>query len=152
MALHLRGHLGSHNLKMFRDRVDALVANRSTRLILHCAGLQALSGVAIGAFASLQRKLRLLGGDMVLLKLPPQAAESFCRLGFSDLLPVAAEIDEATSYLLGTGEIVSEGIFPHVLQCPACETKLRADRSGRFRCSSCQAILAINNGAQVFAA
>ena len=152
LVLHLRGHIGPHNVESFRERTEAVVDAGFVSLILHCAGLQVLSGTAIGAFAALHRELRLRGGDLVLLKLQPQAGEPFRLLGFADLMTVATELSEAVSYLSGTGRAAPAGIFPHVLECPACARRLRAVKSGRFRCSSCQAILAINNGAQVFAA
>ena len=151
VILYLRGRISPRNLATFRSRAGALVEAGFTRLILHCAELQLVAGTATGAFASLQRALRLRNGNLVLLKLPPEEVESYRSLGFTALFSIATELDEATSYLAGTGQAESAGVFPNLIQCPSCGTKLRASRSGRFRCSSCQGILAINNGAQVFA-
>lgn len=152
LILHLRGHIGPHNVESFREQTEEVMDTGFLRLILHCAGLQTLSGIAIGAFASLHRKLRLRGGDLVLLQLQPQASELFRLLGFADLVTVATELSDAASSLSTPGQTNTEGIFPQVLACPACDTWLRAAKPGRFRCSSCQVVLAINNGAQAFAA
>ena len=43
------------------------------------------------------------------------------------------------------GAPVAESIFPKVFACPMCTKHLRATRSGRFRCSECKSILAIND-------
>ena len=111
-----------------------------------------LSGTAIGAFATLQRELRQRGGDLVLLNLQEPEHEQLRLLGFADLFTVAAGLEEAVSGLSSPGENSPAVLFPHVLECPACTARLRAVKPGRFRCSSCQAVLAINHGAQVFAA
>lgn len=152
MALHLSGRIGADDLDRFRDRACAAAQAGFDRLILDCAGLSELSGTAIGAFAGLQRTLRLRGGDVALAALPEPAGDLFRQLGFADLFAVAAEIDEAASLLAAPERTGPAVLFPHVVECPACSARLRAVKSGRFRCSQCQAVLAINNGAQVFAA
>lgn len=152
MALHLSGRLGADDLDRFRDRTGAAVHAGFVRLILDCAGLRELSGAAIGAFAGLQRTVRLRGGDLALAALPEPAGDLFRLLGFADLFAVAVELDEAVALLAAPERTAPAVLFPHVVECPACSARLRAVKSGRFRCSQCQAVLAINNGAQVFAA
>jgi len=152
-VLHLGGRIDSDNVGLFRDRTDAVLLEAGcSRLVLDCAALHALSGTAIGAFAACQRRLRTRGGDLVLLNLQEPDREFFRLLGFADLITVAADLEEATAHLDSRGQASRGLLFPHVLECPTCTTRLRAVKPGRFRCSSCQAILAINHGAQVFAA
>ena len=151
-VLHLGGRIDPTNVGRFRDRCDAVVEAGYLRLILECTALDTLSGTAIGAFAALQRHLRRRGGDLVLLNLREPDHELFRLLGFADLIPVALDVEEAVSHLASPGQAAPAVLFPHVLECPTCMTRLRAVKPGRFRCSSCQAVLAINHGAQVFAA
>ena len=158
MTLHLSGRLGADDLDRFRDRAGAALEAGFVRLILNCAGLRELTGAAMGAFAALQRTLRLRGGDVALVALPEPAGgpfrtgDPFRLLGFADLFTVAAKIDEAVARLTAADRPAPAVIFPRVVECPACAARLRTVKSGRFRCSQCQAVLAINNGAQVFAA
>ena len=158
MTLHLSGRLGADDLDRFRDRAGAALEAGFVRLILNCAGLRELTGAAMGAFAALQRTLRLRGGDVALVALPEpvggpfRTGGPFRLLGFADLFTVAAKIDEAVARLTAAGRPAPSAIFPRVVECPACAARLRTVKSGRFRCSQCQAVLAINNGAQVFAA
>ena len=41
-------------------------------------------------------------------------------------------------------------LFPKIFACPVCSKKLKATKAGRFRCSECKTILAIDNQGQVF--
>ena len=41
-------------------------------------------------------------------------------------------------------------VFPKIFKCPICGKKLKATKPGRFRCSECKTILAIDNSGQVF--
>ena len=165
--LRLGGRIDPMDVQRFRQRSDAAVAAGHLRLILDCTALHTLSGAAIGAFAALQRRLRKRGGDLVLLNLREPEREFFRLLGFADLLAVAMDLEEAVSHLASPGQAppgqappgqatprqaAPAVLFPHVLECPTCTTRLRAVKPGRFRCSSCQEVLAINHGAQVFAA
>ena len=155
--LRLGGRIDPMDVQRFRQRSDAVVAAGHLRLILDCTALHTLSGAAIGAFAALQRRLRKRGGDLVLLNLREPERQFFRLLGFADLLAVAMDLEEAVSHLATPRQATPRQaapavLFPHVLECPTCTTRLRAVKPGRFRCSSCQEVLAINHGAQVFAA
>ena len=155
--LRLGGRIDPMDVQRFRQRSDAVVVAGHLRLILDCTALHTLSGAAIGAFAALQRRLRKRGGDLVLLNLREPERQFFRLLGFADLLAVAMDLEEAVSHLAPHGQATPRQaapavLFPHVLECPTCTTRLRAVKPGRFRCSSCQEVLAINHGAQVFAA
>ena len=155
--LRLGGRIDPMDVQRFRQRSDAVVAAGHLRLILDCTALHTLSGATIGAFAALQRRLRKRGGDLVLLNLREPERQFFRLLGFADLLAVAMDLEEAVSHLATPRQATPRQaapavLFPHVLECPTCTTRLRAVKPGRFRCSSCQEVLAINHGAQVFAA
>lgn len=40
--------------------------------------------------------------------------------------------------------------FPKIFSCPVCSKRLKATKSGRFRCSECKSILAVDKKARVF--
>ncbi|MCP4178729.1 MAG: anti-sigma F factor antagonist, partial [bacterium] len=48
------------------------------------------------------------------------------------------------------GTTPKSDIFPKIFRCPICSKKLKASKAGRFRCSECKTILAIDNSGQVF--
>ncbi|MBE6350425.1 MAG: anti-sigma F factor antagonist, partial [Spirochaetaceae bacterium] len=45
---------------------------------------------------------------------------------------------------------LESSVFPKIFACPVCSKKLKAVKSGRFRCSECKTILAIDEQGQVF--
>jgi len=83
------------------------------------------------------------GGDIVLLEIQPKVYEVFQLLGFSQFFNIKDTTEEAVSFFKN-GSPVSSSIFPKVFACPVCTKRLRATRSGRFRCSECKSILAID--------
>jgi len=63
-----------------------------------------------------------------------------------------AVLEDAIKFFQGGGstEATENGIFPKTFNCPICSKRLKASRAGRFRCSECKTILAIDNSGQVF--
>jgi ribosomal protein L37AE/L43A len=55
---------------------------------------------------------------------------------------------EAVSFFQNGVQI--ENFFPKIFSCPICSKKLKAVRSGRFRCRGCNSILAVNSQGKVF--
>ena len=56
---------------------------------------------------------------------------------------------EEAIYFFSEEPVVQESFFPKVFACPVCAKKLKATKAGRFRCSECKSILAIDNQGQV---
>ena len=88
----------------------------------------------------------------MLLEIQPKVYEVFQLLGFSQFFNIKDTAEDAVKFYKGGA--VAEGagadLFPKTFGCPICSKKLRAARPGRFRCSECKTILAIDNGGQVF--
>ena len=63
---------------------------------------------------------------------------------------IKENLDEAVSFFAARGEEGKGTIFPRIFKCPICSKKLKASKPGRFRCSECKTILAIDNAGQVF--
>ena len=88
------------------------------------------------------------GGDVVLLEIQPKVYEVFQLLGFSQFFNIKNSTEEAINFFSEGGPATSS-IFPLVIECPVCRKKLRATKAGRFRCSGCKSILAINERGEV---
>ena len=88
------------------------------------------------------------GGDIVLLEIQPKVYEVFQLLGFSQFFNIKNSTEEAIGFFSQGGQTASS-VFPLVIECPVCSKKLRAIKSGRFRCSGCKSILAINERGEV---
>mgnify|MGYP003468052950 CR=1 FL=1 len=88
------------------------------------------------------------GGDVVLLEIQPKVYEVFQLLGFSQFFNIRNNQEEATSFFTN-GEGILPDVFPAIVSCPVCRKKLKATKAGRFRCSGCKSIIAIDSDAEI---
>ena len=142
LVLYLTGYIDTYNSRA----IDA----GFIRLIFSAAGLNYVSSTGIGSFTAFLKAVKPRGGDLVLLEIQPKVYEVFQLLGFSQFFNIKDSLNEAVEFFSKKGEAGASDIFPKIFQCPICSKKLKATKSGRFRCSECKTILAIDNSGQVF--
>jgi len=88
---------------------------------------------------------------LVLLEIQPKVYEVFQLLGFSQFFNIKDNLEEVHRLLPQQGTASEKtSVFPKIFSCPICSKKLKAVKPGRFRCSECKTILAIDNAGQVF--
>ena len=150
LVLHLTGYIDTYNSNFFQKRVSKVVDGGFTRLIFHCGGLNYVSSTGIGSFTAFLKSVKPRGGDIVLLQIQPKVYEVFQLLGFSQFFNIKDSLEEAVRFYKQTGTQTSSGVFPKIFKCPICSKKLKAGKPGRFRCSECKTILAIDSSGQVF--
>ena len=107
-----------------------------------------VSSTGIGSFTVFLKTVKPKGGDVVLVEIQPKVYEVFQLLGFSQFFTIKQTSEEVIAYF-ASGPSKSSDIFPAVITCPICQKKLRAPKPGRFRCSGCRSILAIDKNAEV---
>jgi anti-anti-sigma factor len=149
LILYLNGYIDTYNSNYFQKRVIKAVEKGFIKLIFQCSGLNYVSSTGIGSFTAFLKSVRPRGGDLVLLEIQPKVYEVFQLLGFSQFFNIRENLDESINYFR-SGATESVSLFPKVFVCPICSKKLKALKPGRFRCSECKTILAIDNGGQVF--
>ncbi len=150
LILYLTGYIDTYNSNFFQKRVNRAVEAGFTRLVFHCGGLNYVSSTGIGSFTAFLKAVKPRGGDLVLLEIQPKVYEVFQLLGFSQFFNIKDNLDEAIEFFSkGTTKVESD-LFPKIFKCPICSKKLKATKPGRFRCSECKTILAIDNTGQVF--
>jgi hypothetical protein len=118
-------------------------------LIFNCSALNYVSSTGIGSFTVFLKIVKPKDGDVVLLEIQPKVYEVFQLLGFSQFFNIKSSAEEAMSYFSAGGSSAPSSTFPLIISCPVCNKKLRATKAGRFRCSGCRSILAINDGGEV---
>jgi anti-anti-sigma factor len=150
LILHLTGYIDTYNSGYFQKRVQKVIEAGYNRLIFECAGLNYVSSTGVGSFTSFLKALKTRGGDLVLMGIQPKVYEVFQLLGFSQFFNIKDTIENAVSFFTKGSANSDESIFPKVFGCPICSKKLKALKPGRFRCSECKTILAIDNAGQVF--
>ena len=149
VILYLNGYIDTYNSSFFQKRVSAVVDAGYTNLIFNCAALNYVSSTGIGSFTAFLMLVKPKGGDVVLLEIQPKVYEVFQLLGFSQFFNIKDSLDDAIHFF-NQEVAVEDEIFPKIFSCPVCSKRLKATKAGRFRCSECKTILAIDNQGQVF--
>lgn len=145
IILYLNGYIDTYNSAFFQKSLAKLVEADFYNVIFNCNALNYVSSTGIGVFTTFLKTVRQKGGDIVLLEVTPNVAEVFQLLGFSQFFNMKPTLEQAIAYF-GKGEKSERfSVFPKIFACPICSKKLKASKSGRFRCSECKSILSIND-------
>lgn len=145
----LNGYIDTYNSVYFQKQIGKIVSAGFVNLIFNCASLNYVSSTGIGSFTAFLKLVKPKGGDIVLLNIQPKVYEVFQLLGFSQFFNIKETLTQATEHFK-KGAPVENSIFPKVFNCPVCSRRLKATKSGRFRCSDCKSILAIDQQGHVF--
>lgn len=146
--IYLNGYIDTYNSNFFQKKITKIVEAGYVNLIFNCSALNYVSSTGIGSFTVFLKLVKPKGGDVVLLEIQPKVYEVFQLLGFSQFFNIKENTEEAINFFKN-GAPVTNSVFPKIFGCPVCGKKLRATRAGRFRCSECKSILAIDNSAHV---
>lgn len=149
LVFYLTGYIDTYNSNYFQKRVSRGIESGYLRLIFHCAGLNYVSSTGIGSFTAFLKAVKPKGGDLVLLEIQPKVYEVFQLLGFSQFFNIRENLEEAVSHFSRSAQASRREVFPKIFKCPICAKKLKATRSGRFRCSECKTIITIDRAGQV---
>ena len=149
LVIYLNGYIDTYNSSFFQKRISKVVETGFVNLIFNCSSLNYVSSTGIGSFTAFLKLIKPKGGDIVLLEIQPKVYEVFQLLGFSQFFNIKDSLTDAINFFK-QGAPVAESIFPKIFSCPVCSKRLKATRAGRFRCSECKSILAIDQHGQVF--
>ncbi|MDR2509230.1 MAG: STAS domain-containing protein [Spirochaetaceae bacterium] len=150
LILSLSGYIDTYNSASFQKRTTKAVESGFNKLIFNCGGLNYVSSTGIGSFTTFLKMVKAASGDLVLVDVQPKVYEVFQLLGFSQFFNIKDSVKEAEAFFKGNGAEKASMSFPQVFDCPICGKKLKAVKAGRFRCSECKTILAIDETGQIF--
>jgi len=149
LMLTLAGYIDTYNSNFFQDCIQKAIDSGYIKLIFNCSGLNYVSSTGIGSFTTFLKAVKPQGGDIVLVDIQPKVFEVLQLLGFSQFFNIIDSMDDATQFFKATRSTEKISVFPKVISCPVCYKKLKAMKPGRFRCSECKSILAIDDNGQV---
>jgi len=147
--IYLSGYIDTYNSSFFQKQVSKVIEAGYINLIFNCSSLNYVSSTGIGSFTVFLKVVKPKGGDVVLLEIQTKVYEVFQLLGFSQFFNIKSTAEEAVAFFSNGGTQTQNSVFPLVISCPVCNKKLRATKSGRFRCSGCRSILAISDSGEV---
>lgn len=149
MYIYLSGYIDTYNSSFFQKQVTKVIEAGYVNLVFNCSSLNYVSSTGIGSFTVFLKVVKPKGGDVVLLEIQPKVYEVFQLLGFSQFFNIKNSAEEAISFFSSGGTSSSSSKFPMVISCPVCNKRLKATKSGRFRCSGCRSIIAIKESGDV---
>lgn len=101
VILALRGHCEPDDLKALRAKIDDLVAEGTRKLCINFAGLSFLGSTALGYLVEAHRRLRDLGGTLVLSE-PSRFFDATIRtLELHHIFEIFPHDDAAMQHLAG---------------------------------------------------
>jgi anti-anti-sigma factor len=152
LILTLSGYIDTYNSALFQKRVTKAIDSGFTHLIFDCGGLNYVSSTGIGSFTQFLKTIKALKGELVLLDVQPKVYEVFQLLGFSQFFTTATTLEDALQKLTNIQDNNQQEPtpFPRIFECPVCRKRLKAVKSGRFRCSGCKTILSIDDTGLVY--
>jgi len=149
LMLALTGYIDTYNSNFFQKRIQKAIEAGFVRLIFQCGSLNYVSSTGIGSFTTFLKAVKPQGGDLVMMDIQPKVYEVFQLLGFSQFFNIRDSLEDSISFFHSEPIKDKPTIFPKVVSCPICYKKLKAVKAGRFRCSECKSILAIDETGQV---
>jgi anti-anti-sigma factor len=149
IKIYLDGYIDTYNSSFFQKRIAKIVEAGFVKLIFNCIALNYVSSTGIGSFTAFLKMVKPRNGDVILMEIQPKVYEVFQLLGFAQFFTIKDSTQEAVVYFQH-GAPTANSLFPIVFSCPVCGKKLKAVKPGRFRCSECKSILAVDNQGQVF--
>ncbi|MDR0503597.1 MAG: STAS domain-containing protein [Treponema sp.] len=149
IILSLTGYIDTYNSNFFQKRIQKAIDCGFVKLIFQCGSLNYVSSTGIGSFTAFLKAVKPRGGDLIILDVQPKVLEVFHLLGFSQFFIIKDNIDDSINYFKIDRVQHKPVLFPKVVPCPICYKKLKALKPGRFRCSECKNILAIDDTGQV---
>ncbi len=147
MIIYVSGFLDTYNSNQFQRKMALLPENGFVNLIFNLSGTSYVSSTGIGAFTEFLKMVKPKGGTIILTNVLPKVYEIFQLLGFTSFFTFTTSIDSALELL--SKPTIEQITFPAIVQCPICSKKLKATRSGRFRCNGCKTVIAITEEAEV---
>ena len=146
----LNGYIDTYNSVYFQKQVNKIVGNGFVNIVFNCSNLNYVSSTGIGSFTAFLKLVKPKNGDIVLLNIQPKVYEVFQLLGFSHFFNIKETIEDAINHFKQDSNPAGASVFPKIFSCPVCSRKLKATRQGRFKCSDCKEILAIDHNGNVF--
>ena len=149
LLVSLSGYIDTYNSVIFQNQIQKAIDAGFIKLIFQCNSLNYVSSTGIGSFTAFLKIVKPQGGDMILSEMHPKVFDVFQILGFSQFFNIKNNLDDSIDFFKANRIQEKKSVFPVVISCPVCAKKLKAVKSGRFRCSECKTILAIDGSGNV---
>ena len=101
--IELSGFLDAHTVNSFETRLEEILQDGPSRVVIDLKELNYISSAGIGAMMALTQRLRRENGDLVLLRPNEKVFKILDLLGFTKIFNVATDDEEVAKYLGNPG-------------------------------------------------
>lgn len=95
VVVTLRGEIGTETVNQFKDRIDQLVSEGQTKIIMDFQEVNYLNSMGLGVVAATLKKVKKSKGDLKLIKLSPAVQELFELTRLTKVFEIFESEDEA---------------------------------------------------------
>ena len=89
------GALDAHTFEQFFNTMSQLVDAGTLRIVMDLRGMTYITSVGMNFLVNLRLQRRKAGGDMIIVKPPPEVLNVLEMVGFIEVLVVAETVEEA---------------------------------------------------------
>ncbi|MGA2479582.1 MAG: STAS domain-containing protein [Spirochaetia bacterium] len=146
LVLKPRGQIDTYSSLFFQRSTRKAIDAGFIDLIFLIGSVDYVSSMGVGAFVQLQKAAREKGGDIALVDVHPKVMEILKLMCLEKFFSCTDSIEEAIAPIRSRESVPT---FPKASKCPICEKRLRALRSGRFRCPKCKTVISIDESGAV---
>jgi len=147
LSIKIIGQLDTYNSIPFQHKMNLILKDKFKKIIFNFSELNYVSSTGIGAFIQILKDSDKNDKKIVLAEIQTKVFEIFKLLGFNSFFKIFDDQQTAFKYFK---EFTETSIFPKILKCITCDSKLRAMKSGKFRCTKCKSILIIDSNGKMF--
>ena len=142
LILHLKGEMDLYNTDAFRRQVFRFMDEGVNKLIFDCDRVPYMSSYAVASFPLFMNRAKPQNGNIAMANVRNNPREVIQLLGFAMYVNVMGTLEEALEFIASTTGPAA--LFPAYFACPACARRLKAVRTGRFRCSHCKTVVIVD--------
>ncbi|MHC4959105.1 MAG: STAS domain-containing protein [Planctomycetota bacterium] len=104
-VLSIVGDFDAHNAPHAHEKLDALIKELRVRLVFNVAGIPIVTSTAIGYLIDAAKRMRRLGGDVVLTGTNRLLLQTMEALQIQEFLKTFASAEEAIAHFRGLGPV-----------------------------------------------
>ncbi len=138
LVIAVSGVIDTYTVNMFQKQIETVISNGHVRLVFNLEDTSFVTGSGVGAFVSLLKKVRSLGGEIILINMGYQALDIFQLLGITDLFTII--MDDLTQI----PRIDSKGSYESDIEeyiCPVCGINIGSSEGEYIKCRACGTLI-----------
>ena len=155
LIVKMEGYLDTYNSDNFKDAMFEIIGNgEKIKLVIYdMSELVYISSTGVGALVAINKKSKQMKKGSYLFNMSEKVEEVLTLLGFMKFFNIINDL----KVFFGEQPIeekpiikpTTEKLFPLIINCPNCKTRLKIPLPGKFRCPSCSAPIVVYDDSRI---